>query len=114
MKKLFGVLLIALFATTPLFAQMAKTKTKSGDMTHCYAMKDGKLMHCMGKTGEEQTSAVTLKNGTMISTTGEVTMKDGTTKMLENGQCITPGGKIMAFNKMHPMAKKSKMKTKEG
>jgi hypothetical protein len=114
MKKVLGVLLAVLFAATSLFSQ-TKTKTKTAkSMTHCYAMKDGKLMHCMGETGKEQTTTVTLKNGTTVSPTGEVTMADGTTQTLADGECISPAGKIMAFDKMHANMKKHKTKTKQG
>jgi hypothetical protein len=115
MKRLLLVMMAVCFAASSLFSQTkTKTKTNMGkDMTHCYAMKDGKLMHCMGKTGDEQTTTVTLKNGTTVSPTGEVTMKDGTTKTLADGECISPQGKIMSFDKMHPAAGKHKTKTKQ-
>ncbi len=115
MKRLLLLTMAVCFAASPLFSQ-AKEKTKSHmgkEMTHCYAMKDGKLMHCMGKTGDVQPTSVTLKNGTTISPTGEVMMKDGSTKKLENGQCISPQGKIMSFEKMHVASTKKKMKAKQ-
>src|SRR5437868_5634982 len=110
MKKLFLLIATVAFATG-VFAQAGTTDKKMDSkpamstdkkMTHCYAMKDGAMLHCWGKDGHEaMTSDATLKNGTKVSTSGEVTMKDGKKTQLKNGQCILANGKIEDFDKAH-------------
>ncbi len=118
MKKLIAIIAIGAFATG-VFAQAPAGKmegkpatAKTTDATHCYAMKDGAMMHCMGTKAEPMAKDATLNNGAMVSTKGEITMKDGTKKMLANGQCVDMNGKIGDFDKMHPGAdmKKEPMK----
>ena len=112
MKKLI-VMFTAVFLMTATFAvaqaekpAAAKSTGEKKMATHCYTMKDGAMMTCMGKSAEPMKSDVTLKNGTKVSTKGEVTMKDGKTSMLTNGQCIDMSGKVGDFDKMHPAMKK--------
>jgi hypothetical protein len=61
MKKIFIVIVTITFSTG-VFAQgqterkskppVAGTEEKMTDMTHCYAMKDGVMIHCMGTKTE--------------------------------------------------------------
>ncbi len=80
-KLLFAAMAVAL--STGAFAQDQSAKKADAKpahekmMTHCYAMKDGAMMHCMGSKAEPMAKDVTLKNGTMVSTKGEITTKDG-------------------------------------
>ena len=121
MKKLIIALAVAVFLAAS-FAQ-AQTDTKKEAKpapqasekkmtTHCYVMKDGAMIHCMGSKTEPMAKDATLKNGTMVSTKGEVTMKDGKKTMLANGQCIDVNGRIGDFDKMHPAMKKADDKSK--
>lgn len=108
------MVLLALLFSNILFAQ-TKSKThvsnKHSTMTHCYAMKDGAMVKCMGSKGEPMAMDATLKNGTKVSTTGEVTWKNGKKETLTNGQAIDMNGKIGDFNKMHAsVMKKEKSK----
>ncbi len=118
MKKLFVAVVAVVFSSVVFtHAQtgqktkpaIAGTEMKMDDMTHCYVMKDGAMVHCMGTKTEPMKKNIILKNGTMVSIKGEITMKDGKKSMLTNGQCIDITGKIGDFDKMHPDMKKSKM-----
>jgi len=117
MKKLFIAIIAVAFSTVALAqtpekkadAKPAASEKKTTDNTHCYSMKDGAMMHCMGTTAEPMKKDVTLKNGTTVSTKGVVVMKDGKKAMLKNGECIDVNGKIGDFDKMHPGMKKDKM-----
>src|SRR4051794_16322046 len=110
MKNLLLVIAVALF-TTAAFAQDAQadkkaeakpaTTTEKKMATHCYAMQNGAMMHCMGSKAEPMTKDVTLKNGTKVTTKGEITTKDGKKSMLANGQCIDVHGTVGDYNKMH-------------
>ena len=113
MKKLIIALVAVAFSATVVFAQTEKkaeskpaTKTEKKPATHCYAMKDGAMVHCMGTASEPMSKDATLKNGSTVSTKGEVKMKDGKKVMLANGQCIDVSGKIGDFDKMHAEMKK--------
>jgi hypothetical protein len=119
MKKLLIAIVAVVFSSAVLAQAPASTPEKKAEMkpamekmsTHCYAMKDGAMTHCMGTKGEPMSKDVTLKNGTMVSTKGEITTKDGKKSMLANGQCIDVNGKVGDFDKMHPgMKKDSKSK----
>ena len=103
-------LLIAIFAvlfSTSAFAQAEKqTKPAPKMTTHCYNMKNGAMMHCMGTKEEPMTKDATLKNGTRVTTKGEVTMKDGKKTTLTNGKAIDANGTIGDYDKMHANMKK--------
>ncbi len=111
MKKLLLLIVTVVFSTgvfaqttpaTKMDSKSASTATTDKTMkTHCYAMKDGAMMHCMGSKAEPMAKDATLKNGTMVSTAGVVTTKDGKKTTLSNGQCIDVNGKIGDFDKMH-------------
>ena len=124
MKKLMVILAAAVFSTAS-FAQTQTTgstkaepkpaETKPAPQTaekkvvHSdWAMKDGKMMHCMGDKMAAMTKDVTLKNGCMISTKGEVTSKDGKKTMMANGDCCDSHGKVMPCDKMHAPNDKAK------
>lgn len=114
MKKILIAMVAILFTTTAIAQTEKQTKpaaktpmmTHQTMKTHCYTMKDGAMMHCMGTKAEPMTKDVTLKNGTRLSTTGEITMKDGKKTTLTNGKAIDVKGKIGDFDKMHKGMKK--------
>ncbi len=116
MKKLI-VAVVAVVFSSAVFAQterkskppIAGTEMKMDDMTHCYAMKDGAMVHCMGDKTEKMKKDVILKNGTVVTTKGDITMKGGKKIKLTNGQCIDVNGKVGDFVKMHADMKKGKM-----
>jgi hypothetical protein len=114
MKKLL-ILLLAILISIGVMGQADKqtkpaakpaTTEQNKMKTHCYTMKDGAMIHCMGSTHEPMTKDVTLSNGTKVTTKGEVTMKDGKKTTLANGKAIDLNGKIGDFDKMHANMKK--------
>lgn len=104
MKKLLVLLVTVLFTSGVFAMKPATTKMETKPLTmktHCYAMKDGVMVRCVGPKTEPMTKNAILKNGATVSTSGQVTMKDGKKIMLANGQCIVMSGKIGNFDKMH-------------
>jgi hypothetical protein len=115
MKKLFSLIVVALFATAS-FAQDSKMEKKADTTTpvkgshECYMMKDGALQHCTGDNTTAVKTDVKLKNGSTLSPQGVMTSSDGTQTKLENGQCVSLMGSVGDCEKMHG---KSDMKMEE-
>ncbi len=112
MKKVIGII-VAVFLLTANFSLaqtdkkvVAKPAMENKMTTHCYAMKEGAMVHCMGSKGEPMTKDASLKNGATVSTKGEVTTKEGQKTKLMDGQCVLMDGTIGDYDKMHPSMKK--------
>jgi len=89
-----AILLLALFATAPLAADM------DGVM-----MSGGKMM--MMKAGQPATAMdheVTLSDGTVVSVDGTVKSKDGNEFHLQNGEMIMMDGHLMKGGKPAQMS----------
>ncbi len=106
MKKLFFIG-AALVYSIGLQAQEAKpARTADPAVDHpkgheCYMMKDGAMIHCMGKTSEAQMTDVKLTNGVVVSREGQVVRADGESVQMQNGQCVDLMGMVGDCGEMH-------------
>jgi len=106
MKKLFFIG-AALVYSIGLQAQEAKPAPSADPAVdhpkghECYMMKEGAMIHCMGKTSEAQKAEVKLTNGVVVSPDGQVVQVDGASVQMKNGQCVDLMGMIGDCGEMH-------------